>query len=343
MTKQPIVLPTEPDPFGRDVPLHHRRELRLFGLPLVVESNAEPAMEFVDYLFGAADHASPSDTPISRAPMRFRIVVEPSRTGGGTPPTTWRMPDEDHVIFAGPGVLGSLDLAAASGVVFAEEWLMRHEGGSGFAHGMVQGPILTLATRRDRHPIHAAALRRGDRALLLHGPSGAGKSTLAYLASRAGIDVLSDDAIRVQREPTLRVWGGGARRSGHVHLCEDVHERFVEADARVAARVRTGAGVKYIIPVAAPSTAPATPAPPFVHHVRVCLLERERGPVACHAVSADEIVHAILSAPEARSDLYEPGRRGAAEAIGARGGWRLRLSREPEEALPIVLDLLDAR
>jgi hypothetical protein len=237
-------------------------------------------------------------------------------------------------------VLGLLDLDKGSGVVYVQEDVVVQGGSDDFAQSIVQGPILALATRRDRHPIHAAAIRRGDRALILHGPSGAGKSTVAYLASRAGVDVLSDDAIRVQLQPALRVWGGGGRPNGHVHLCADVHHRFADLRDQPLLRVHNAAGAaKYVVRVSGERPAPA---PAYVHRVGVCLIERGRGPVACHAATPEEIVCTIVGAREARSDLYEPGRLAAAQAIAARGGWRVQLSSDPEEALPIVLDLLDA-
>jgi serine kinase of HPr protein (carbohydrate metabolism regulator) len=46
----------------------------------------------------------------------------------------------------------------------------------------------------------------GGAALLLAGSAGSGKSTLAYAASKAGLEVFSDDAAYIQLEPR-RVWG----------------------------------------------------------------------------------------------------------------------------------------
>lgn len=46
--------------------------------------------------------------------------------------------------------------------------------------------------------VHASAISRGDRAVLLVGPNGVGKSTCAMAALAAGLDVLGDDVVGVE-------------------------------------------------------------------------------------------------------------------------------------------------
>jgi len=202
-----------------------------------------------------------------------------------------------------------------------------------------------LPTRRDRHPIHAAALRLGDRALILHGRSGAGKSTLCYVASRHGMEVLADDAIRVQRTPSLRVWGGAGDRSRdsgnarHIHVRPDVRERYAELREHDALPLRNTGPLKYVVTLPSRETQSRTP---FVSRVRVCVISSERcdGPTACAPVSEDEIVATILSAPESWSDFHPAGREPAVRAIARGGGWRLTLSNDPDAALPCLRAML---
>lgn len=52
--------------------------------------------------------------------------------------------------------------------------------------------------------IHAAGCTLGGRAIVMLGPSGVGKSTLAYLWSRAGIPLLGDDVVCVDRSALLQ-------------------------------------------------------------------------------------------------------------------------------------------
>ncbi|HXY91400.1 MAG TPA: hypothetical protein VEP49_02915 [Acidimicrobiia bacterium] len=57
-----------------------------------------------------------------------------------------------------------------------------------------------LLAPHDVQLVHAAAIARGERAVLVLGTSGAGKSTLAFCALRGGWDVLSDDLVGVRGE-----------------------------------------------------------------------------------------------------------------------------------------------
>jgi hypothetical protein len=61
-------------------------------------------------------------------------------------------------------------------------------------------PLLTIALletmkRFGRYPLHAGAVAREGRGLLLAGASGAGKSTLTVAMVRAGLDCLTDDMV----------------------------------------------------------------------------------------------------------------------------------------------------
>jgi hypothetical protein len=56
-------------------------------------------------------------------------------------------------------------------------------------------PMLELAKRADRFGLHAAAVARDGRGLLLPGTSGSGKSTLTIALAVAGFDVLGDDLV----------------------------------------------------------------------------------------------------------------------------------------------------
>ena len=56
-------------------------------------------------------------------------------------------------------------------------------------------PLLELAKRRGRYPLHTACVAADGRGLLLAGGSGAGKTTLAIALARAGLTFLGDDIV----------------------------------------------------------------------------------------------------------------------------------------------------
>lgn len=321
MTTNRILFTAASDGLWRDVPIDHAVTLRVFGIGLTVESNSPTIIEWASTLFPVADDLEPR--------ARHRVIIEPSRTTiDAIDNTQWRVPDADHALLRAPGLVGALDLGASQGVVYAEESYARFR--SQFVDSAICGPVLSLVTRHDRQPVHAAALRCGDAGLLLLGTSGTGKSTTCYVASRAGIDVLTDDCVRVQHSPELRVWGA----PGRIHLLEDAAKRFSPPTMLDAVRITPNGKTKRVV------MTPKCAQPHFLRRVRACLLQRGDGPVSYAPMSADEIVTAILTAPEAVCDFNEPGRVPAARAVAGSGGWRLTLSKDPEETVPVLKELL---
>lgn len=307
-----------------DVRAEHQIRMELFGVPVAVESNSAYAVEVAEETGRQMGAVAASDA----APLvRLRVLVEPTRhVHDVTDAVEWRVPDPDHALMRAHGMTGWLDLAAADGVVYVDEAYSNER--ALFSRTVFKAPFLTLITRRDRHPVHAAALRVGDAALLLQGPSGVGKSTLCYVASRAGIDVLSDDSVRVQLDPELRIWG----LPGRVHLLEDAAARFDALRANGSTPVNANGRVKHLITIGSPVI-------PMVRRARVCLLRR--GPAVSFApVSPEEIRETLLSAPEARFDMYPAGRERAMTALAALGGWSLTLTDDAEEAVPALLELM---
>ena len=210
-------------------------------------------------------------------------------------------------------------------------------GETSFQQTVIQGAVYSLITRCDRHPVHAAALRHGESALLLHGPSGVGKSTLVYMASRIGCDVLTDDATRVQLSPELRVWGDGT--NSEIHLLPDARREFPELNPDAPSWESPRGVKKLVVRTNNPN------AKPFATRARVCLLERDPRATpepSLIAVEPDAIFDAICHAPDVELDLAPDQRKRVARALAAAGGWRLSLSRNPNDALPLLRHMLDA-
>jgi hypothetical protein len=329
MTNVTVSFVTGTDPLGRDIPLDHVVQFHVLGLVVRVESNSSYVTDLAVEAFGAPELTGLASIP---AAVRMRIVLEPGEArDSGVEPVHYRQVDRDHLLLRSHGMVGMAYLPAGEGVVYAEEPFARDL--AHFRFSVLEGMVLLLLGRHDRHPVHAAALRSGDCALLLQGPTGVGKSTLTYVAHRAGIEVLAEDSVHVQRESEFRVWGFTRR----VHLLEDAREHFAELRQHGAVRTSVNGEQKLAIDI----TPRLVSLPPFVRRARVCLLSRHDGAVSWTTASPAEIRSALLTAPEAELDLNPQRRALVAEALAAPGGWRLVLSNQPDEALPYLRTMLE--
>jgi hypothetical protein len=178
---------------------------------------------------------------------------------------------------------------------------------------------LFLATRNGRVPIHASGIQLGDLAVLFPGPSGAGKSSRAMAASRAGLPVLSEDTIYVQREPHLAIWGW----QGPIHL--------LAKDAGTASgppRMRNGR-MKLAIDPGKSRTLRQPPAA-----ATLCIL-RHGERVSLTPISQASAL-ASLGPLEPGFDLLERDIRSALSLLTKNGAWLLTLSGSPDEAIALV-------
>jgi len=183
--------------------------------------------------------------------------------------------------------------------------------------------LLFLLTRAGRVPVHAAGVCVGETAVVLAGASGSGKSTLAHAALRAGLGVLSDDTVFVEREPALRVWG--YPRPIHL-LPESAEAAGVDGEPRLR-----GGRWKLAVP-----SASAGPAPTSASRAVLCLLERGEA-VSLRSIPPEEAVAALVGALEPGFDHFRDGIPDVARALAAGGAWRLTLSADPEEAVAAIL------
>jgi hypothetical protein len=181
--------------------------------------------------------------------------------------------------------------------------------------------LLFLLTRAGRVPVHAAGVCVGETAVVLAGPSGSGKSTLAHAALRAGLGVLSDDTVFVQREPVLRVWG----YPRPIHL---LPESAAAAGVGGAPRLRGGRW-KLAVPSAAP-------APTSASRAVLCLLARGDA-VSLRPLPREEAVAALVRGLDLGFDHFRREMPGVVRALAAGGAWRLTLSAEPGEAVAAIL------
>lgn len=303
--------------------------LPVMGIPVRFETDARAVMAAVDDAFGAWRGADADPAWADRAPVRLRIrtlAVDGDEDG----PLRQRWSGGRLWVRAGAS-RGVAHIARRTAVARVTPAFVRDR--ERFRSGMLDALALWILTALDRQPLHAAAVERDGRVLLLAGVSGVGKSTLVYAAMRAGLRVLTEDCAFLQDGPAPRVWG----MPGAVHLLPDAVRWFPEL-ASTAPALRANGKTK--LPVGVRAAGAAAP-PRAVERVGVCLLAR--GPFPSIETLPPHAVAAGLTG------RLEPGFHRFAGTIGApvrrlaqRGGWRLTLPSDPHATLPLLHRLFDA-
>jgi len=72
----------------------------------------------------------------------------------------------------------------------------------------------------------------------------------------------------------------------------------------------------------------------------VCILTRDGGPLALEPLAPDAVAHALEAQLTSGFDRFPARWPAVVRALTARGGWRLNLSADPQDALPVVRDVL---
>ena len=303
------------------MPAEHSVLIAIAGIPVLLTTPSDVVMAFATGRFPLVQRGEPA----------ARIGVGPLPEHATQPRLpAWSLHGQVLEVRT-PHVAARIQLDDGSGSAAVDTIALATDPN---ARRALEGVLYSIVNRRDRHPLHAAALRLGDSSLVLYGPSGTGKSTLAWEAHRAGIHVLSDDATRIQLDPELRVWGDGT--PARIHLLEDVERG--DAAGRNAATETIGAGADRKASVTLPAPADWVP---YGRNPRVVLLSRGGAQrVSVAQATADEILATLMSAPEAELDLSPGNRERVIHALSARGGFRMDLSPRAAEAIPHLREML---
>jgi hypothetical protein len=72
----------------------------------------------------------------------------------------------------------------------------------------------------------------------------------------------------------------------------------------------------------------------------VCVLSRDGGAVSLEPLEPEALAHALESQLAPGFDRFPSRWPGVVRALTARGGWRLNLSDDAHDAIPVVRDLL---
>jgi hypothetical protein len=177
--------------------------------------------------------------------------------------------------------------------------------------------------------VHAAAVAHRGHAVVLAAPSGTGKSTLAYACHAAGLDLLGDDHVRVQLAPALRVWGW----PGRVKLVAETAAQMGVADYPIGSAngktktvidARHGVGAGRLV----------------ARDATVCVLARDGGAVSLEPLAPDALARALEAQLAPGFDRFPARWPHVVRALTERGGWRLNLSTDARDAMPLVRELL---
>jgi hypothetical protein len=328
---QPVVdyLPTT-DALLRNPQLAYTVELPVLGIPTRFETNSRYVRDVAEETFGGWRRLPEvQDNPPPGKKVRVRVVVhEGSEDGSEDPPVRHICPDATRVIVQSPGSIAISDPARRESVAYVTTTLVAH---CAFRSAVLEAMTLALLSHFDRHPIHAGAIAGNGRTVLLAGASGSGKSTLAYLAHTAGIDVLSDDRVWVQLTPTFRIWGW----PWSVRLLADSPTVFPEiarlgtpstADGKRKLAIDLGGGTdrrRYVSGEAV-----------------VCILDRGERP-SLRRLSTAALGDALGRRLTAGFDRFPERHDAVVRALTTAGGWRLTLSRDPRESLPLLRRMLN--
>ena len=314
------------------VALPHAVTLPVLGVPTRFATNDRAMLELVEESFGVWRALEAHEWRDETArPVQVRIVVgadgeDVSADATGAPIRHHMSDDHRFVARSAYGVAES-DPARRLVVVRASAALVADR--ARFRSDMLEAAVLAMLSCYDRHPVHAAAVAHGGHALLLAAPSGTGKSTLAYACHAHGLDLLGDDHVRVQLEPSLHVWGWPSR----VRLLAETAERMGAAHEPAHALDPKGKSVIDAREGMRASRLVATEA-------TVCVLSRDGGPLALEPLAPADVARALEEQLAPGFDRFPARWPSVVRALTARGGWRLNLARDPHEAVPVVRDLL---
>jgi hypothetical protein len=321
------------DALAREPELRFVATLPILGIATRFESNSRTVLGIVEEAFGAwRALGDSSGDATGEPPARVRVVVTAGdeRTAPGDAHARVRhlSPDDGRLIVHSPGSVAVSDPARLDAVAHVSTALVADA--AHFRTELLEAVTLALLSELDRHPVHGAAIAKDGRAALFAAVSGTGKSTLAYLCRTAGYALMAEDRVYVQLDPSARVWGW----PGGVRLAPEVAARL-GASRDDATVVERAGKAKVDIGVSSEMSGDRLVANEFV----TCVLTRDGGPAALEALSPHALARTLSAQLAAGFDRFPARWPAVVHALSAHGGWRLNLSSDPMEALPLVSEV----
>ena len=318
------------DPLGHTAILAHQAQFPLLGLSLAVRSNSRVVVKAAWNSFGHwlklnEEFIEPGP------PLEVALVVQQADNSGHTPaPFIYRVHGDCLLAASGSNLLtAQLDQGRALGFVTPE--LIAEEGF--FRYKVLECLALILTSRRDRTPVHAAAVCRNGRAVLLVGRSRAGKSTLSYACQREGFQFLAEDAVYVSTQGGLRLWSN----SRQIHLAPQALSLFPEL-AGIPAKLLASGKVKLTVDL---PVSDAGPPQPYAGRTIVCLLQQDSGRESTlDPIDPQMLVEALTEKAEPGFDL-DPRMPEVVAALAREGTYLLTNGRDLSRTVALLKGLTD--
>ena len=311
---------------GHTAPLEYSIRLPVLGVPLEVRSNSRAVIEATERSFGGWRELD-ANLVERITPRRVDIVVQPGNSTPRAEPV-YRMHGDCFLGAAGADVM-SAQLAAGTALAFVTPQTVADD--VYFRATFLESMALLLISPLDRVPLHAGAVVRNGRAVLLAGRSGTGKSSLCYACVRAGFQLLADDVVHVGVRDGLSLWGNPWR----IHLLPDAPKLFPEL-ADLQPTLRGNGKLKLAIDIRrlgrdSLCLRAEDAALCFVSHV-------EEQPSTLEPLDRDTAIAKLCAAPESGFDIVPILENVAAELV-TRQAYVLRLGRQPAEAVALLESL----
>jgi hypothetical protein len=314
----------------RDVGGEFQLELPVLGVRVRFESNSTTVLECVRETFGDWQALEERPDLIGDELATVRIIVQDEPAPYARESYQFRILPDGRVLRYMPGSFGVSDAERRSSITFVSPSHVADR--AQFRFGLIESATVGLLTGLDRQPLHGAAVRSDDVAIILAGPSGTGKSTLVYALARAGFEVLTDDSVYLQLEPRVRVWGVPR----FLHLSEE-SRRFFPDLARYSTTLMANGKRKIAIDA---HSRGFTAGLPVSEHAVLCALKRDSGPARIEPLDGAQLEAELLHNPEGGFDVFVKSIAPAIHALAELGGWRLHLGSDPNEAVPLVQSIV---
>jgi hypothetical protein len=168
---------------------------RVLGFSVAIETNDERVVAAADRAFNPAGRVV---VPATTTDLRVRLIrQEDDEEPGWQPRPAFERVHESLATLNYSRVSSvAIDLAHGYALGFLTDELLTHPA---FLQSEVLSAVVYCwAAANVRGLVHAAAVARDDRSLMLRGRAGSGKSTLAYALVRRGWSLIGEDFIFVR-------------------------------------------------------------------------------------------------------------------------------------------------